>query len=143
MQVLGILRATVLVVLVGLVASCAEPPRAPGDALLPEDARVTHRAVFIGKELHDTQGTISLYQSEENPVIVFEPNFKFQGSTDAVVALGRNGYEANTALGELLRNNGRQAYAVPKHLPITKFNEVWLWNRQQGIPLGLARLVPI
>lgn len=143
MQVPRIFRAVLLAALAGLIAACAEPPRAPGDALLPEDARVTHRAVFIGKELHDTQGTISLYQSKENPVIVFEPNFKFQGSTDAVVALGRNGYQPSTALGSLLRNNGRQAYAVPKHLPITRFNEVWLWNRREGIPLGLARLIPI
>ena len=104
---------------------------------------MTHRAVFIGKELHDTQGTISLYQSQAYPVIVFEPNFKFQGSTDAVVALGRDGYEANTSLGDLFKNSGRQAYAVPEHLPIRKFNEVWLWNRREGIPLGIARLVPI
>lgn len=134
-------RAWVLVVLACLVTACASP--IPGEAELPSDAKVTHRAVFIGKKLHDTQGTISLYQSRDYPVIVFEPNFRFQGSSDAVVALGRNGYEADTALGALLRNSGRQAYAVPDHLATRRFNEVWLWNRREGIPLGIARLVPI
>lgn len=143
MQFLRIIRAIIMVALAGLAAACADAPRLPGDAQLPDDARVTHRAVFIGKELHETQGTISLYQSEEHPIIVFEPNFSFEGSTDTVVALGRDGYEADTALGNLLRNKGRQAYAVPEHLPIGRFNEVWLWNRREGIPLGLARLVPI
>ncbi|MFK7943584.1 MAG: DM13 domain-containing protein [Paracoccaceae bacterium] len=142
MQVQRILRVVLLTAFAGLMAACAQN-RVPGDAQLPSDAKVTHRAVFIGKELHDTQGTISLYQSRAYPVIVFEPNFKFQGSTDAVVALGQDGYRANTALGALLRNNGRQAYAIPGDVPITKFNEVWLWNRREGKPLGLARLVPI
>ncbi|MEM1300240.1 MAG: hypothetical protein AAGH68_13285 [Pseudomonadota bacterium] len=141
MSLQRVIRAWFLVMLAALAAACAQPK--PGEAELPSDAKVTHRAVFIGKKLHDTQGTISLYESREYPVIVFEPNFKFQGSTDAVVALGRDGYEASTALGALLRNSGRQAYAVPDHLPIRRFNEVWLWNRREGIPLGIARLVPI
>ena len=142
MRLRRITRGLLGILLAGLISACAQS-RIPGEAELPSDAKVTHRAVFIGKKLHDTQGTISLYQSREYPVIVFEPNFRFQGSSDAVVALGRDGYEADTSLGALLRNTGRQAYAVPDHLPIRRFNEVWLWNRREGIPLGIARLVPI
>lgn len=125
----------------GLMAACAQPR--PGEAVLPEDAQVTHRAVFIGKEHHDTRGTISLYQSRQYPVIVFEPNFEASDAENTVVALGRDGYDGDTSLGSLLRNTGRQAYAVPGELPVGQYNEVWLWNESKNIPLGLARLVPI
>jgi hypothetical protein len=115
----------------------------PGEAEIPSDARVTHRAVFIGESNHDTIGTISLYQSPSYPVVVFEPNFQFQGANGAVVALGSDGYRASTILGALLRNTGEQAYAVPGGLDITRYNEVWLWSTDSDIPLGLARLTPI
>lgn len=134
-------RCLAAMAIAALAAACVESR--PGEAELPADARVTHKAVFIGKRLHTTEGTISLYQSRDYPVIVFERNFRFQGAPDPVVALGKNGYEADTLLGGLLRNSGRQAYAIPGHLSIGQFNEVWLWDRRDGAPLGLARLVPI
>ena len=137
----AIVRTISTLVLALMLSACAAPR--PGEAEIPDGAKVTHRAVFIGESYHDTVGTISLYQSDEPAVIVFEPNFKLPGVDDAVVALGRDGYRPDTGLGPLLRNNGRQAYAVPEHLRIERFNEVWLWSRDRNIPVGLARLVPI
>lgn len=137
------IRVMAVVALTALMAACSPGFPKPGEAALPDDARLTHKAVFIGKSLHATEGTISLYQSGQYPVIVFEPNFRFEGAPDPVVALGRDGYAAETSLGQLLRNQGPQAYAVPGHLSIGQFNEVWLWDRKEGAPLGLARLVPI
>lgn len=139
---LRLLCPPLAIVLFALLFSACSGPR-PGEAEIPGDATVTHRAVFIGESNHDTIGTISLYQSPSYPVIVFEPNFQFQGSTGTVVALGRNGYESNTILGDLLRNTGGQAYAVPGGLDIDRYNEVWLWSTDTDIPLGLARLTPI
>ncbi len=137
------IKLVVPLLLVLFAAACETTTVRPGEAAIPEDARVTHRAVFIGKTYHDTVGTVSLYQSEQYPVIVFEPNFKLPGANDAKVALGRKGYRRGTSLGKLLRNAGRQAYAVPKHLAIDHFNEVWLWHDGKNIAIGLARLTPI
>ena len=117
----------------------------PGEAVVPEGAVMTHRAVFIGESNHDTTGTLAVYQSDQPAVVVLEPNFRMSAVSGAetVVALGRDGYRADAALGPLLRPTGRQAYALPKHLNIGAYNEVWLWNRSAGRPLGLARLTPV
>lgn len=135
-------RLILPILVAALLSACASgPPN--GEAPIPGDAKVTHRAVFIGKTYHDTVGTISLYQSAEYPVIVFEPNFKLPNGKAAIIALGQNGYRKETSLGVLARAAGRQSYAVPKHLEINRFNEVWLWHNEKNIALGLARLTPI
>lgn len=121
------------------LAACATAPR-PGEARIPEGATVTHRAAFIGESNHDTTGTVSLYESGEAPVIVFETNFDLGTQADAVVALGRDGYRPEAVLGELYRPAGRQAYAVPAGIGIHAYNEVWIWSTGTNRPLGLARL---
>lgn len=142
MPVHAVTRFFVVVVLGALLSGCAQELR-PGEALVPDGAQMTHRAVLIGSSLHDTVGTISLYQSDEPAVVVFEPNFRFADSPGTVVALGSDGCRPETVLGSLLKNNGRQAYAVPSHLNIRAFNEIWLWNTQSDKPLGLGRLTQL
>jgi hypothetical protein len=141
----GMLRVRGLLPLLLLVvfSACAGPPMRPGEARIPEGAWVSHRAVWIGESDHDTIGTVSLYQSREYPVIVFEPNFRVSAAPDAVVALGTDGYRADTVLGALLRPIGQQAYALPPGIDIRLFNEVWLWSPTADEPVGLARLTPI
>lgn len=129
--------------LVLVTAACATGKHGPGDAPIPEGAKVTHKAVFIGKTYHDTVGTISLYQSEKAPVVVFEKNFKLPGGKGATITLGRDGLRKGASLGLLQRDAGRQSYAVPDHLSIAKFNEIWLWHSGKNIAVGLARLTPI
>ena len=123
------------------MAACA--PLRPGEARIPDGAWISHRAVLIGKSDHDTVGTISLYQSEEYPVVVFEPNFRVTGAPDMVVALGTDGYRPDTALGSLLRPSGRQAYAVPRGFDMRRYNEIWLWSPSADKPVGIARLTPL
>jgi hypothetical protein len=123
------------------LAACA--PLRPGEARIPDGAWISHRAVLIGKSDHDTVGTVSLYQSEEYPVVVFEPNFRVAGAPDMVVALGTDGYLPGTALGALLRPSGRQAYAVPRGFDMRRYNEIWLWSRGADKPVGIARLTPL
>lgn len=126
-----------------LLSACGEGLPPPGEARIPYGAKLTHRAIFIGTNSHDTMGTISLYQSRSYPVIVFEPNFRVTDPAGAVVALGTDGYRADTVLGALLRPAGQQAYAVPPGFDIRRYNEVWLWSPAADKPVGLARLTPI
>ena len=139
---LGGAKKIAAMLVVAVLTACSPQVR-PGEASIPDGARVTHRAVLIGESLHDTVGTISLYQSNEPAVVVFEPNFRFAAAPGTVVALGKNGYRPETVLGPLLRNHGRQAYSVPAHLKIPGFNEVWLWNTRDNQPLGLGRLTQL
>ena len=127
-----------VLLVVALLSACAQPK--PGEAEIPDGATVTHRAAFIGESNHDTTGTVSLYESDHLPVIVFEPNFDLGQQVDAIVALGRDGYRPEAFLGQLFRPAGRQAYAVPANLAINSFNEVWIWSSKTDSPLGLARL---
>lgn len=126
-----------------LLSACAPEPQVPGEARIPRGAWVSHKAVFIGTNGHDTEGTISLYQSREYPLIVFEPNFRVTDPAGAVIALGANGYRAETVIGHLVRSSGRQAYAIPPGLDLRLFNEVWLWSPDADTPVGIARLTPI
>ena len=140
----GLLRIWCVLPLLALILSaCAGAEPRPGEARIPKDAVVTHRAVFIGTNNHDTTGTISLYQSRSYPVLVFEPNFSVSDAAGAMVALGTDGYRADTVLGGLLRPSGRQVYAVPRDLDLRRFNEVWLWSPYADKPIGLARLTAI
>lgn len=139
----GPLRVRWLLPLLAILVSACSLGPPPGEARIPRDARITHRAVFIGESHHDTVGTVTLYRSKKYPVIVFGTNFHVSGTPDAVVALGDNGYRADTVLGHLLKTSGRQAYAVPPEFDIDHFNEVWLWSRRTGKPVGLARLTPL
>ena len=141
----GLLRVRWLLPLLAvLLSACAAPEPQPwGEARIPKGAWVSHRAVFIGTNDHDTMGTVSLYQSREYPVIVFEPNFRVSRPDGAVIALGSDGYRADTVLGQLVRPAGAQAYAVPPGLDLRLFNEVWLWSPAADKPVGIARLTPI
>lgn len=130
-----------LLLAIACLSACA--PLRPGEARIPDGAWISHRAVLIGKSDHDTVGTISLYQSDDYPVVVFEPNFRIAGPGGALVALGTDGYRPDSALGALLRPSGRQAYAVPRSLDLRQFNEVWLWDPGAEEPVGIARLTPI
>jgi hypothetical protein len=141
-RMVGLFRVRWLQMLVLFwLAACA--PLRPGEARIPDDAWISHRAVLIGKSDHDTVGTISLYQSDDYPVVVFEPNFRMSGAPGTVVALGTDGYRPESALGALLRPSGRQAYAVPRAFDVGEFNEVWLWDSGAGRPVGIARLTPL
>ena len=133
----------ITVVLAGILLSACVQQSKPGNAAIPDGARVTHRAVLIGESNHDAVGTISLYQSDEAGVLVFEPNFRLKAPAGAVVALGRDGYRASARVAQLVRNAGRQSYLVPPRLKISGYNEVWIWHEKSGQPLGLGRLTPI
>lgn len=122
------------------VAHCA-PLQRQGDVAIPDDARLTHRAVFIGESNHDTVGTVSVYRSGKPAYLVFEPNFRMTRAPGTVIAFGLDGYQPETVIGELVRMRGRQSYALPTDLRVRDFNEVWLWDAKADKPLGLARLV--
>lgn len=126
-----------------VLAGCASAPEKPRSDI-PDGAQLTHRAVFIGKSNHLTEGTVSLYQAADPAVIVFEPNFKLSDNIAApVVALGWNGFRSDAIVGTLNSKQGRQVFQVPKKLRRYRFNQVWLWNTKRNEPVGLALLTPM
>jgi len=135
-------RLFAVIALIAL-AACAPGSNVPEDGI-PEGAQLTHRAVFIGKNNHLTEGTVSLYQAAEPAVLVFEPNFALPDVTGKpVIALGWNGYRSDAIVATLERMSGRQVYPLPKNLRRYRFNEIWLWNPQRNEPIGLALLTPL
>ncbi|MEM9063059.1 MAG: hypothetical protein AAGD13_21565 [Pseudomonadota bacterium] len=141
---LASLRVTKIALAIGLLAlaACVQAPK-PGNAPIPDGARVTHRAVLIGESNTDAVGTVSLYQAPDAGVVVFEPNFRMSAPTGAVIAFGRDGYRPDTRIAKLVRNAGRQSYSIPPNIRPSGYNEIWIWNEKVGQPLGLGRLTPV
>lgn len=135
-------KRNVLVLCLVWLAACAQAPK-PGEAPIPDGARVTHRAVLIGESNTDAVGTVSLYQAPNAGVLVFEPNFRMNAPVGAILAFGRDGYRPDTRFATLVRNAGRQSYSIPTSIEPSGFNEIWIWSEKVGQPLGLGRLTPV
>lgn len=130
------LQRLIAVVLVALTAACATD-REP---VMPDDAVQSHRGVWIGKNHHDTMGTVSVHQADDDVLIMIEENFSVPVVPGVVVALGRDGYRSDAVVGNLRRARGRQLFLVPDDLHLTDYNEIWLWDATHDKPVGLARL---
>ncbi|MEO0822513.1 MAG: DM13 domain-containing protein [Pseudomonadota bacterium] len=130
----------------GALAACARTPSTPAAAALPAaptvaaDAAVTARGSFVGASNHVTTGHARVLQSAGKFVIELEDDFSFDGAPDPKVALGNNGYDADTILSPLRSNSGRQAYALKPGIDIGRYNEVWIWCEKFSVPLGVAKL---
>ena len=105
-----------------------------------DKARVTARGRFEGKSDHITTGHASIGRAGKQWVVILEDDFTFDGAPDPRVALGNNGYDANTNLSLLSSNNGKQVYGIPASLNVADFNEVWIWCKKFNVPLGKAKL---
>ena len=103
---------------------------------------VTGSGSFKGASKHVTSGTVSIIKmSNGEAVLKLEDSFKFDGAPDPVVGMGLNGtYDASTNLGKLSKNSGQQNYVVPNSIDASKYNEVYIWCKQYGVPLGVASL---
>lgn len=91
---------------------------------------------FEGKSNHITTGTAEVAGNKVNLLA----DFTFDGAPDPKVALGRNGYDANTLMGPLKSNAGASSYDIPAGIDPAQYNEVWIWCERFNVPLGVAKL---
>lgn len=91
---------------------------------------------FTGASNHVTTGTAEIADGKVNLLA----DFTFDGAPDPKVALGRNGYDANTLMGPLQSNRGASSYQIPAGIDPSQYNEVWIWCERFNVPLGVARL---
>ena len=91
---------------------------------------------FEGASDHVTTGTAEVADGKVNLL----GDFTFDGAPDPKVALGRNGYDASTLMGNLKSNTGAQSYTIPAGIDASQYNEVWIWCERFNVPLGVARL---
>ncbi|MEK6204616.1 MAG: DM13 domain-containing protein [Amylibacter sp.] len=97
---------------------------------------------FHGASDHITKGeyTISM-QADGSYVITLEDNFSLDGAPDPSVGFGKDGkYSKVTYLGNLKNLKGKQSFAIPASVDLTKFNEVYIWCAKFTVPLGVAPL---
>ncbi|SLN40510.1 Electron transfer DM13 [Roseovarius albus] len=92
---------------------------------------------FSGRNNHITTGKAELAKNE---VVLFK-DFSLDGAPDPRVGLGKDGkYDPKTDLGKLKKLKGKQSYALPADVDVSKYNEVYIWCRKFSVPLGVAKL---
>lgn len=93
-----------------------------------------------GRSGHSVSGTVAIVATEGGFQLVLQEDFRLDGAPDPRVALGRNGYDANTQFSRLRENSGRQVYELPQAIDPTGYTQVWLWCEAFSVPLGVAEL---
>jgi hypothetical protein len=110
----------------------------PAAAYAGED--VIARGSFTGKSGHATSGGVSVKKTAEGPVVVLEPDFRFDGAPDPKLGFGKNGYDKSAKFSALKSNSGEQTYALPGSIDPADYNEIWVWCERYAVPLGVAKL---
>ena len=109
---------------------------APTSALAAEA-----KGKFEGRSNHETSGSVKLIKQDDRYIVELGRDFSLDGGPDPRVAFGKDGhYDPDTKLGALLKLTGKQRYAVPPTLDVSKFNEVYIWCEVAGVPLGVAAI---
>jgi len=95
---------------------------------------------FTGKSDHITTGGVTIVKTANGgAVVILDSNFSLDGAPDPRVALGKDGkYADETDLGILIKNDGLQVYAIPAHVNVDDYNEVYIWCKKFAVPLGVA-----
>jgi hypothetical protein len=103
---------------------------------------IAKRGVFKGASNHATSGGVSVVKAANTQsVVILGPDFSLDGAPDPYVGFGKNGrYDKRASLGKLGKNNGKQVFKVPSSVNISDYNEVYIWCRKFGVPLGVATL---
>lgn len=129
-------RQALRTLVAGLTVTLAPLPK----ALRAQDFTVLKQGLFAGESGHETSGSAAVTESDGRYFVSLGNDFAFDGAPDPKVALGTDGYRADTLLGGLQSNDGAQSYPLPDGLDPGEFNEVWLWCEEFNVPLGRAGL---
>ncbi len=88
-----------------------------------------------------THGVSVVQSSDGGSLVVLETEFKTRNTAELRVLLGRNGVPAREAdLGSLARVSGLQVFRAPPSVDVSTFSEVYIWNPQNNVVVGVAPL---
>ena len=73
-------------------------------------------------------------------VVHFLDDFFFDDALDLKVALGKDGYDRSTLMGNLKKNSGKSSYEIPASIDPSQYNEVWIWCEKFNVPLSVAKI---
>jgi hypothetical protein len=95
---------------------------------------------FRGASNHVTTGGVSVVKTGNGGTkVVLGADFSLDNAPDPYVGFGRHGrYDKKASLGVLGSKSGKQVYTVPRNVDVSKYNEVYIWCRKFGVPLGVA-----
>ena len=111
-----------------------------GPALAQE---VVASGTFEGASDHDASGGVEIRRAGDGYEVVLADDFRMDRAPDPYVAFGSaSAFAPGTDFAVLEGRRGAQTYAVPEGLDPAAHEAVWLWCREFGVPLGVARLAP-
>ncbi|MEO1089897.1 MAG: DM13 domain-containing protein [Pseudomonadota bacterium] len=134
---------SMLILSVLALAACAPRTSVPPTTAAPPatEGKVTARGSFEGASGHLTSGTVEVVRLAGGGYVVELGNdFTHDGAPDPVVGFGDGQYVAISKLGSLQALTGRQLYAVPATIDVGRFDQVYVWCEEFGVPLGVASL---
>ena len=106
-----------------------------------EAAQAGSKGSFKGRSRHVTSGGVTIVKSGSGYSLKLAKNFSLDGAPDPWLGFGSNGrYSKKTTFAVLKKNKGAQTYKIPASVDISKFNEVYVWCKKFGVPLGVAKL---
>ncbi len=111
-----------------------------GSSVSASAGDVLSQGSFTGASGHVTSGHASIVKEGETVSIVLGSDFNFDGAPDPYVGLGNGSYDPNAQVSKLQSNSGEQVYVLPSYIKLDKYNQVYIWCKQFGVPLGVAQL---
>lgn len=95
---------------------------------------------FSKKNNYAVTGRAELVESGNGYVVNLHDDFSFGNAPDPKIALGRDGYDKRTLMGQLKTNKGASSYRVPAGINPDDYNEIWIWCERYNVPLAVAKL---
>jgi len=102
----------------------------------------TPHGTFVGASNHVTSGGVQIVKTADGgAILILDTDFSLDNGPDPRVGFGADGtYAEASDLGELQKISGLQIYVVPPSVNVDNFNEVYIWCKEVGVPLGIAPL---
>ena len=100
----------------------------------------TKSGTFEGASNHVTTGGVSVVTTPGGKtLVILDDDFSLDNGPDPRVGFGNDGtYDPETELGALQTLGGLQVYVVPATVDPAIFNQVFIWCKVAGVPLGIA-----
>jgi len=102
---------------------------------------VLAKGAFAGASGHVMAGSVTVIKTAGGMEIRLSKNFSLDSGPDPWLGFGRNGrYEKAAEISKLGNLSGAQTYKLPASVDVSKYNEFYVWCKEFGVALGVARL---